>query len=364
MLVPLSLHITVDGHLIRESFLWSLADSAMTAEEFAAGLARDMGLPAKVVAPVAASIEQQLQRYSLEDGLLVRRSTTEAEEDEGHSDVGDEDDEDEEDEAESVREAEAEMRRRRRQLQSSSGVEGEEWGPPPPPPHPQRRQAEALATVRLQVTQQGVTLRDQFQWDVLAGEGRASPEAFARGLCTDLGLPRQFEAAAAHAIREQVLAARGALLEERWEEEARGAGLRVGGDLSLWTPLVGPEGQMQEALKRRMSRYSLRGSSRGKEDAEVDSSFLSMPSLHPTAEVLPKRKGMGRIPTDAEIDDKIDKMTDGGRLGKIIWRQDHTTNRPRGPDGRFLSDHEIKVMMAKGALIVVPANGRKAPGME
>lgn len=25
LLVPLSLHITVDGHLIRESFLWSLA---------------------------------------------------------------------------------------------------------------------------------------------------------------------------------------------------------------------------------------------------------------------------------------------------------------------------------------------------
>eukprot|EP01113_Clastostelium_recurvatum_P046202 TRINITY_DN8054_c0_g1_i2.p1 TRINITY_DN8054_c0_g1~~TRINITY_DN8054_c0_g1_i2.p1 ORF type:complete len:449 (+),score=109.23 TRINITY_DN8054_c0_g1_i2:93-1349(+) len=112
---------------------------------------------------------------------------------------------------------------------------------------------EFLILIRLDITVHGVTLRDQFEWDMASPD--ASPELFARMLCQDLGLFREFEVAIAHSIREQLslyaslqpqsmqshlrnVVSRGDKVGARPTVTAQAA-VREAKDLSLWTPYVG-----------------------------------------------------------------------------------------------------------------------------
>lgn len=78
---------------------------------------------------------------------------------------------------------------------------------------------------------------DQFEWDLYADERLNSPERFARVFCTDLGLPREFQVAISHSIREQIMAHRkldysGELKDRPVITEA----LRAYPDTNNWTP--------------------------------------------------------------------------------------------------------------------------------
>eukprot|EP01133_Synstelium_polycarpum_P003718 gene3718-4286_t len=61
--------------------------------------------------------------------------------------------------------------------------------------------SELLVPVFLDLTVNGLNLKDQFDWDLLSSN---SVEAFARSLCLDLGLSREFENAISFVIREQI----------------------------------------------------------------------------------------------------------------------------------------------------------------
>lgn len=61
---------------------------------------------------------------------------------------------------------------------------------------------ECLVTIKVDLTVNQVLLHDQFEWDV--NNPANLPEPFARSLCQDLGLSREFEATIAHSIREQL----------------------------------------------------------------------------------------------------------------------------------------------------------------
>ncbi|GMF40901.1 unnamed protein product [Phytophthora fragariaefolia] len=57
-------------------------------------------------------------------------------------------------------------------------------------------------------------LRDQFEWDI--SNTWIATQSFASTLCSDLNLPKQFEAAIAYSIYEQVTAYRIALSGSKW----------------------------------------------------------------------------------------------------------------------------------------------------
>jgi SNF5 / SMARCB1 / INI1 len=70
------------------------------------------------------------------------------------------------------------------------------------PPSTQAALPECLVTIKIDLTLNQIVLRDQFEWDV--NNPANTPEPFARLLTQDLGLSREFEAAIAHSIREQL----------------------------------------------------------------------------------------------------------------------------------------------------------------
>ncbi len=73
---------------------------------------------------------------------------------------------------------------------------------PPPQLSSSAAARECLVSIKLDLTVNNVLLRDQFEWDMANPDN--VPEPFARALCLDLGLSREFEAAIAHTIREQI----------------------------------------------------------------------------------------------------------------------------------------------------------------
>lgn len=137
-----------------------------------------------------------------------------------------------------------------------------------------------LVVVKLHVAHpSGVELRDRVLWDTSSAE--PTPEAFARGLCKDLGIP-ELEGAVALSVREQLLAVRsggGDAAEEAMDEGAEAgrasppppgpadAVVRTEREALDWSPIVsvpgGPDaeqwfkGEAKEAERRdRLRRRS------------------------------------------------------------------------------------------------------------
>lgn len=99
-----------------------------------------------------------------------------------------------------------------------------------------------LRVIKLDVSVDNFRLRDQFEWDINNSEN--NPDSFARSLCGDLGLQREFEVAVAHAIREQVLLYRYEALEkgqfgQSREYEWDGHVERFDDDEDKWGPQLG-----------------------------------------------------------------------------------------------------------------------------
>lgn len=105
-------------------------------------------------------------------------------------------------------------------------------------------QGENIVLIKLDLIINGVSLVDQFEWDI--GNPENSPEAFARSLCADLALSREFEGCIAFAIREQIFNYRKSLLLKR-KVEIPGQtrpfvvekAIHGEKELFMWTPIVG-----------------------------------------------------------------------------------------------------------------------------
>ena len=95
-----------------------------------------------------------------------------------------------------------------------------------------------------------ITIRDQFEWDLNADESLSSPELFARALCADLGLCREFQVAIAHSIREQITTYRKLVVIGDYKERpVVTKALRPTLDTPNWTPIVGPKTKLAEQFQ-------------------------------------------------------------------------------------------------------------------
>eukprot|EP01119_Soliformovum_irregulare_P008852 TRINITY_DN21952_c0_g1_i2.p1 TRINITY_DN21952_c0_g1~~TRINITY_DN21952_c0_g1_i2.p1 ORF type:complete len:181 (-),score=20.25 TRINITY_DN21952_c0_g1_i2:47-589(-) len=72
---------------------------------------------------------------------------------------------------------------------------------------------ENIFLIRIDLTINGISLYDQFEWDISSPLN--NPESFSRSLCADMGLSREFETAIAHCIREQIYFYERALSENK-----------------------------------------------------------------------------------------------------------------------------------------------------
>lgn len=99
-----------------------------------------------------------------------------------------------------------------------------------------RETAEDLRVIRLSLNVGAISLRDQFEWDI--NNPTNSPELFARSMCVDLGLPREFEVAISAAIRSQVMEYRLAAMQGRSVGRAPppAFAIRSEKELPTWTP--------------------------------------------------------------------------------------------------------------------------------
>lgn len=74
ILVPVRLDMEIDGHKLRDTFTWNKNEQLITPEQFAEVLCDDLDLPsASFVAPIAASIRQQIEAFPT-DNLLDKQT--------------------------------------------------------------------------------------------------------------------------------------------------------------------------------------------------------------------------------------------------------------------------------------------------
>lgn len=149
-LIPIRLDLEVGGVTETDYFTWA-PDSAMSPHDFAVQLAADLDLPPSSVASIASSISDQIADAS--DARLERDAI------------------------------------------AASSNDASQSAPLP---------ADVRHVVKLNVRVGRVVVRDQFEWEL----GCGSPEAFAEGLSADLGLSRDFVAAIAWGVREQLVKAK------------------------------------------------------------------------------------------------------------------------------------------------------------
>jgi len=207
-LVPVRLDFSVGTQFrFLDSFTWNLAENELTPEQFAEVLCAELELPEKWEGLISGSIRRQINLHQQQRQLHA-------------------------------------------QLDAS--------------PVPNVLD-ESLFFVRLNLTVNGVTLHDQFEWSL--ENPRETPEAFAKTTCADLGLSREFEVAISHSIREQIQFYRNAVVSAGGNTSQQlstssplaikrgGAAilkfynrplpvqprdaLRRPSDLVMWTPIVG-----------------------------------------------------------------------------------------------------------------------------
>jgi hypothetical protein len=103
--------------------------------------------------------------------------------------------------------------------------------------------------LKLHFTIDGITMRDQFEWDINASENQSNPELFASSLCADLGLPREFQVAIAHSIRDQLVAYHKLVRTGQFVERPSIMNpIRSEDDIDNWTPVVGPAEKLAESF--------------------------------------------------------------------------------------------------------------------
>ncbi|KAI0564224.1 SNF5/SMARCB1/INI1 [Gracilaria domingensis] len=132
---------------------------------------------------------------------------------------------------------------------------------------PKQPQDECRHVVRLDIRIGRIVIRDQFEWDLSAHQN--SPEAFAEGLCADLGLNSEHVPPVAHAIREQLLE-----LAEFQDKRQKCAVLREkdvvrSGGVERWEPEVECLSVEEQERLERKERREARLMRRNRGKAEV-----------------------------------------------------------------------------------------------
>jgi len=168
----------------------------------------------------------------------------------------------------------------------------------------------------LNVNLNGIQLKDQFQWDTNNEDN--DPEIFARTLCADLGLSREFEVAVALSIREQLTMYKLAALEGKSDFlkfKTVDNAIRKEEELIDWTPTL----ELGKEIKDREIRYNRRG-------------------LQPIT-----------TPTPITTDSKENLLSlDKKKSYRFESRHNNAVRRPRGPGGKFLSKEELDDLQRKG----------------
>lgn len=196
VLVPIRLNFDFGpGKTLDECFTWNLCETDITPEEFAEDLCYDLELGQEHVSEISSSVKRQLATFEKSLHLV-------------------------------------------RQFQLESSLRSQS--------HSQGTQRDVsvdnnLVQICINISQEGIHLEDAFEWDIRNDDSLA--ERFAHVLVADLGLPRTFEVAVAHSIREQVHAHRIAVshLEDNVNPFGRPVirtGVRPIQDISKWTPKV------------------------------------------------------------------------------------------------------------------------------
>eukprot|EP00164_Ancoracysta_twista_P006014 GFYU01008296.1.p1 GENE.GFYU01008296.1~~GFYU01008296.1.p1 ORF type:complete len:646 (-),score=133.55 GFYU01008296.1:729-2666(-) len=122
---------------------------------------------------------------------------------------------------------------------------------------------EIIFPMQLDIRVDDIVLRDQFDWNIV--DSKNSPESFAKTLCSDLGLGPEFETAAAHSIREQILGYLQALVEGRQIDDYdpfEDPTVRDDGEAIYWQPTIErtdlTDIDQSESKQRREARYRRR----------------------------------------------------------------------------------------------------------
>ncbi|EGG15118.1 CHE group protein [Cavenderia fasciculata] len=187
-LVPIRLEVQNGLYRLWDQVLWNINETQVTPEQFAKGLCADLDLPDWFDPLVASAINNQLNR---------------------HRDVME----------------------RLEQVMAGIG-------------------SERIITIVLDLTVNGLHLRDQFEWDILSS---TNVEAFAKSLSLDLGLSREFENSISFTMREQIqyqyelLATRA--LQQRPMVTAHTI-MRNELDVQNWSPFVRPLYPIPHLIKR------------------------------------------------------------------------------------------------------------------
>lgn len=139
-LVPIRLDMEIEGHKLRDTFVWNKNEISISPEQFAELLCDDLDLPPQTfVQPVAQSIRQQVEAFQ----------TLDPNQESVYSQVADQ-----------------------------------------------------RVLIKLNIHVGNISLVDQFEWDL--NERGTTPEQFALKLCSELGLGGEFVTAIAYSIRGQL----------------------------------------------------------------------------------------------------------------------------------------------------------------
>lgn len=215
-LVPIRIEFDVEHHKMRDTFIWNLNDTTVTAQNFAQTVVEDYGLASHYLNTIVKSIQEQLNDYKAhsfdydaDTGELITPDV-------GHPQMGSLDDKDaswwetwrkrlmsDYINGRRIKKAARTKKRKKSVIVVHSDVE-RPLAPEEISIDQKTASEDMRILIRLDIIVGNVSLQDQFEWDI--DNSPESPERFAEVYARDLGLVGEFKTAIAHSIREQVQA--------------------------------------------------------------------------------------------------------------------------------------------------------------
>ncbi|WFD34942.1 SWI/SNF chromatin-remodeling complex subunit [Malassezia cuniculi] len=205
MLVPIRLEIEHEPYKLRDTFVWNAAEDDKALEVFATTLCDDFGLPPSVfVELIRDSVHSQVAEYVSEHALFPRGHDSGR----GHLAV------DSLKEWESIREealggataplpphaADLHVQSTTNTITTTTTQDDDQDSEPEA--DLDEPAVDLRILIKLDILVGGMSLVDQFEWDLLSSPEAA--DAFAAAFTADLGLAGEFTTAVSHSIREQV----------------------------------------------------------------------------------------------------------------------------------------------------------------
>ena len=180
VLVPIRIDIVAKEREFSDAFCWNINERRITPESFAKQTCLDQDLPSAFEHPIATSIRNQLASFASARAASISHSTSTSTSatNNGVGGVGG----------------------------RGGGSCGDSGGG-----------EEKLMIVKLDITINGIRLRDQFEWDV--ANPYSNPELFASRTVKDMNLPSDFIPAIVTRIREQTTNADHLVMQYKAEQQ-------------------------------------------------------------------------------------------------------------------------------------------------